>query len=102
MLAEQVVFELSVGRARWDVPDSGGAMEAPAGGVDPERESLDVAESLVYGWPQVDRDPTRVRQEARFVKSFPLKFPMGLGDLYDEERPRKVSGPEWLQHLLNV
>ena len=69
------------------------------GGADPEEESMDIARSIAYGWPSVDREPTGVRQGARFVKAFPLKFPMGIGDLH-EERIWKVSGPEWLQHLL--
>ena len=47
------------------------------------------------------KDPTGAKQVARFVKAFPLKFPMGIGDLF-EDRPRAVRGPEWLQHMLRL
>ena len=72
---------------------------------DPQRaaqlreEALRTAERLVYGWPSRDADPTGARSLGRFVKSFPLDFPMGIGDLY-EERPRQVSAQVWVQHLL--
>ena len=33
------------------------------------------------------------------MRAFPLDFPMGIADLY-EERPRKVSAEAWVQHLL--
>ena len=78
-----------------------GAMEGPVGGEDLEREGFDIARGMVHGWPSVDRDPTGAKQAGRFVKSFPLKFPMGVGDLY-EDRPRAVKGPEWLQHMLRI
>ena len=77
-----------------------GAMEATDGGHDPEQESFEIAENIVYGWPKVDQDPTQRMSPGRFVKSFPLKFPMGVGDLRDPQRRHKVTGPEWLQHLL--
>ena len=48
------------------------------------------AERLVYGWPSRDADPTGVVSPGRFVKAFPLDFPMGIGDLY-EERPRTAQ-----------
>jgi len=82
--------------------NTGGCMEAPEGGRDNEDEALEIARNIVHGWPTVDDVPTRRRMIGRFVKSFPLKFPMGIGDLYElpEDRPRHVSGPEWLQHML--
>ena len=33
------------------------------------------------------------------MKAFPLDFPMGIADLY-EDRPRRVSPEVWVQHLL--
>ena len=35
-----------------------------------------------------------VRDAGRFGKSHPRDFPMGVGDLYDPDRPRKVSVAE--------
>ena len=40
-----------------------------------------------------------MKKRIRFVKSFPLEFPMGIGDLF-EERPRNGSPEAWVQHLL--
>ena len=58
-----------------------------------------MAERLVYGWPGQDAEPTGASSVGRFVKAHPLDFPMGIGDLH-EERPKKVSIEEWVQHLL--
>ena len=79
-------------------------MEAPEGGKDCEYESLEVARNIVHGWPTVENDPTPRRQFGRFVKAFPLKFPMGIGDLYQHphDRPRPVKGPEWLRHMIRL
>ena len=42
-----------------------------------------------------EEDLTGGHSEGRFVKAFPLEFPMGIADLY-EERARKVSVEEWV------
>ena len=79
--------------------DDRGAMKEDGDRPDDEEEALRTAERLVYGWPSRGTDPTGAHSRGRFVKSFPLEFPMGIGDL-NEERPRKVSVEEWVQHLL--
>ena len=61
-------------------------------------DAEDYAQSLAYGWPSVGAEPTVPRAPGRFAKSFPLKFPMGVGDLH-EERPISVSHAEYVQHL---
>ena len=66
---------------------------------DAEEIVLSLARELLYGWPAVDRTPSGMRSPGHFPKSFPLEFPLGIGDLW-EERPRKVSAAEWAQHLL--
>ena len=96
LLEFEVVGDLGAGAL-----ESTGGMEAPAGGEDPEREGFDIARGMVHGWPSVAKDPTGAKQAGRFVKAFPLKFPMGIGDLY-EDRPFAVRGPEWLQHMLRL
>ena len=57
------------------------------------------AQRLVYGWPSRHEDPTGAQSQGRFVRAFPLDFLIGIADLF-EERPRKVSGEAWVQHLL--
>ena len=66
---------------------------------DEEEVALRIAERLVYGWPNKNEEPTGASSRGRLAKSFPLKFPMCIGDLF-EERPRKVSPEAWVQHLL--
>ena len=43
--------------------------------------------------------PVDFRAHGRFAKAFPLRFPMGIADLFDS-RPYEVQPQEWLQHLL--
>ena len=76
-----------------------GAVREEADKEDVEEEAVRTAEKLVYGWPSKNADPTGAQSMGRFVKAFPLEFPMGIGDLF-EERPRRVSVEVWVQHLL--
>ena len=77
-----------------------GCVQEPPAGDDEEEDAVKTAERLVYGWPGTSDEPTRVHSPGRYVKAFPLEFPMGVGDLNDPERPRKVSVEVWVQHLL--
>ena len=36
----------------------------------------------VFAWPSVDETPTPERADGRFVKAFPLVFPMGVANMY--------------------
>ena len=99
MLVDQVLHELSIAAELVQVWDDRGCMEEPVDKADHDDEAVRTAERLVYGWPSKDAEPTRVVSPGRFAKSFPLDFPMGIGDLY-QERPHKVSVEEWVQHLL--
>ena len=77
-------------------------MEGRGSAEDPEEEALRLAQGLVdpvYSWPRVSDEPTPLGQAGRFTKSFPLDFPMGIADLFDE-RPRAVTPHEWVQYLL--
>ncbi len=64
-----------------------------------EHTRLSIA-SHIFAWPSINPDPVHPRDDARFVKAFPLEFPMGVGDLH-QPRPREdFSSAQWLQHLL--
>ena len=76
-----------------------GCVDVPADCPDEDEEAARTAERLVYGWPSRNDEPTGAYSLGRFVKAFPLDFPMGIGDLY-EDQPRKVSAEVWVQHLL--
>ena len=70
--------------------------------VGDEDENLRTAQSVAYGWPSRADEATVPRQPGRFTKSFPLEFPMGIGDLDDDSRTRKVLPAEAVQHLLRL
>ena len=99
LVEDDVMHELAIAsRFKHGISDKGGVQE-PTDQQDEEEEALRTAERLVYGWPSREADPTHAHSISRFVKSFPLDFPMGIGDLI-EQRPRKVAPQVWVQHLL--
>ena len=73
---------------------SSACLEAAEGGVDEERRAQNTAENVLYGWPRISEEPTPFRLAGRFVKAFPLKFPLGEGGVFDI-RPREVTPQEW-------
>ena len=101
LVTDAIMHEMTI--AAWFKGGGGGSdMGCVSENVDvvgEEEEALRTAERLVYGWPSRNDDPTGAHGRGRFVKAFPLDFPMGIGDLY-EERPRKVAPEVWVQHLL--
>ena len=52
-----------------------GAVELDAGGEDFDEKRLKAAQSVVYSWPSREAKPTKVQDQGRFPKSFPLEFP---------------------------
>ena len=81
-----------------DIEDKG-CVDTPVDCPEEDKEAQQTAERLVYGWPSQNSDPVAAHAIGRFVRSFPLDFPMGIADLY-EVRPRTVSAEVWVQHLL--
>ena len=98
-LSDDVLLELSVAAAQWQLLESSGSVERAEECGDAEEEALRGAERVVYGWPSRKAEATEPRAPGRFAKSFPLEFPMGVADLYDE-RPRPVTVEEYVQHML--
>ena len=74
--------------------DSGaGALARDDGNAGAEQaDAAEYAESLAYGWPAVHDEHTLPRAPGHFAKSFPLKFPMGVADLFDD-RDSPVTPP---------
>ena len=56
-------------------------------------------EDIILPWPTISKDPTPYFDDARFVKAFPLEFPMGVGDLRQPRLRSDFTSIEWLQHL---
>ena len=53
----------------------------------------------VYAWPQILETPNPERDDARFVKAFPLTFPCGEADLRQPRIRDTFSVAEYVQHL---
>ena len=81
---------------------AGGVFETVGNAAADEADAERLAGQLAYGWPAVHDEPTPPRSFGRFAKSFPLKFPMGVGDLFEADRPRPVTHEEYVQHLFRL
>merc|ERR1712113_964341 len=77
----------------------GGCVEENLPEFDEDDAVARTGERLIYGWPGQSEDPVPARAIGRFARAFPLEFPMGIGDLFDD-RPRRVSVQDWVQHLM--
>ena len=100
-LVDEVLLELHVVSDRTAAVVSNGCMEELGEAEDPEEAALRLGERLAYGWPAVESEPQGFRASGRFAKSFPLAFPLGIGDPFDV-RPRDVPFAECVQHLLRL
>ena len=100
-LEEHVRFEIFVLEAHDLNVLGSAAMENEVVSEDPGEKALQVAQSVVYGWPSAESEPVSAKDVGRFPKAFPLEFPMGIADLYDR-RTWTVSPAEWVQHMLRL
>ena len=94
MLAEEVLEELSVIAAQSNSLYESATADISEGcaAVEAEDEALRTAQLVAYGWSSRQDEPTAPRHPGRLVRSHPLEFPMGIGDLH-EDRPRTGRGP---------
>ncbi|MCP4741220.1 MAG: hypothetical protein GY871_03180, partial [Actinomycetales bacterium] len=99
VLADHLTMEFGVVAKYRDDLVNAGTREVVDRGGDAEQETKQTVEELVGGWPRVHDVPVGLRSRGRFPKAFPLRFPMGVADLFDE-RFWDVQPPEWLQHML--
>jgi len=77
--------------------DDVAAEEAAADTVD-GRLRRDVRD-VVQPWPTIEAHPTDAWCDGRFVKAFPLEFPMGVADLHQERLRSDFTAAAWAQHL---
>ena len=77
---------------------SAATMHVSAPGTVPEETAAHVAKD-VFAWPSVDEAPTPERADGRFVKAFPLVFPMGVADLYQPRLRSDFQVVDAVQHL---
>ena len=72
---------------------------------EPERHLVadtlqDTVSNLVKPWPEIEKKPVPMYEDGRFVKAFPLEFPMGTGDLSQPCLRGDFSTADWVQHKL--
>ena len=60
---------------------------------------LEQMDKIVQPWPTILGEPTPITDDARFVKAFPLTFPMGTGDLRQPRLRTDFSPLQWVQHI---
>ena len=98
---ERVLAELVCASHMFGDGGSSGVLESGRTALMDDEDAQRSAQQLAFGWPSRSDEPTGARALGRLPKSFPLKFPMGIGGL-DDERPRAVSPQEHAQHLLRM
>ena len=98
-LSSRIVEELASVRAYMDIwRGSCTVLQPPEVNVLAERRAQ--LDRIVHAWPTVSEDPTALSDDGRFVKSFPLEFPMGIGDLRQPRLRANFSVADWVQHVL--
>ena len=53
----------------------------------------------MFPWPRIEETPTPERADGRFVKSFPLRYPMGVADLRQPRLRSDFHVADAVQHL---
>ena len=66
---------------------------------DVEAETREHLGSHAFAWPQILEHATSGRADGRFVKAFPLVFPMGVADLYQPRLRSDFHVVDAVQHL---
>ena len=68
--------------------------------AEPARQGIaeateEICRDAVRPWPVIDKEPVATSEEGRFVKAFPLEFPMGVADLKQPQLRDDYSALEW-------
>ena len=64
-----------------------------------EQNTREHVKTHLHAWPRILEEPTRERADGRFVKAFPLVFPMGVADLYQPRLRSDFTTQDAVQHL---
>ena len=97
-LAELIAREMQSVQGYVSTWRSNGAMNALKS-KDVEAETRAHVGAHAFAWPQILEQPSRERSDGRFVKAFPLIFPMGVADLYQPRLRSDFHVVEAVQHL---
>ena len=100
VVVDQLWLELNMISSFLEQVDDTGVLERPPEVQGVEEQTRQVLEAVVHGYPGQAAEPTGPRRPGRLVRAFPLKFPMGTADPYDEERPREITLKDYVRHLL--
>ena len=80
-LAVRILGEVASVHAYVDTWRASAAFAYQFQSKDVEYELRADVSTVVLPWPTIQRDAVRENDDARLVKSFPIEFPMGQGDL---------------------
>merc|ERR1712115_395050 len=97
-LAELIAKEMQSVQGYVSTWRSHGAMSGLVA-KDVETETHKHLQSHSFSWPQIQEEPSRERSDGRFVKAFPLVFPMGVADLYQPRLRSDFTIVDAVQHL---
>ena len=67
--------------------------------AEPARQGIaeateEICRDAVRPWPVIEKEPVATSEEGRFVKAFPLEFPMGVADLKQPQLREDYSALE--------
>ena len=81
-LVERILQELASVHAYLDCWRASGGFTDLSGSRDVAEALRENVADVVLPWPVIDRVPVAECDDGRLVKSFPVEFPMGQGDLH--------------------
>ena len=97
-ITEHILQELASVHAYLGTWRTSGGFTDYAGTKDVGTELRTEVEDVVLPWPTIERVPVREDDDARLVKSFPIEFPMGQGDLHQPRLRSDFSAADYVQH----
>ena len=98
-LLSQILFELDAVRSYVDAWGSTATMSSIAPPSIGECVGQEKGFDSIM-WPSISETPAKFDEIGKFVKSFPLEFPMGLGDYYQSHLRSDFNMRDWLQHKI--
>ena len=64
-----------------------------------EEATQEHLQDTIFPWPRILEEPTPERADGRFVKAFPLEYPMGVADLQQPRLRSDFHVADAVQHL---
>ena len=97
-IAEWIAEEIAVISAYTTAWRGSATIERPGEGMVAAEVSTEAARRVV-AWPEIAKDPVPQSSHGRIVKSHPLTFPAGCGDIKQPRVRSDFSPFEWTRHV---